>query len=89
MISHTTERFRRAFKHLPWHVQHQAREAYKLFRHNPYHPSLRLKQVHPTRSIYSVRIGMSYRALGVRDGEEIIWFWVGSHGDYDKLLSQL
>ncbi len=34
----------------------------------------------------SVRIGIGYRALGVRKGEEIIWFWIGSHADYDRLL---
>jgi len=89
MRSRTTERFRKAFKRLPEQVQRQAREAYKLFRQNPYHPSLRFKQVHPTRPIYSVRISIDYRALGVRDGDEIIWFWIGSHSDYDKLISRL
>jgi hypothetical protein len=32
---------------------------------------------------------MDYRALGVREGDEIIWFWIGSHADYDRLLSRL
>jgi hypothetical protein len=89
MISHTTARFRQAFRKLPGHIQRKAREAYRLFKQNPYHPSLRLKQVHPTRPIYSVRVGMSYRALGTRSDDEIIWFWIGTHGDYDKLVSQL
>lgn len=89
MISHTTERFRLAFADLPSRIKRQARAAYGLFRQNPYHPSLRFKQIHPTKPIYSVRIGMEYRAVGVRDGEEIIWFWIGTHGDYDKLLSRL
>jgi hypothetical protein len=35
-----------------------------------------------------VRIGLAYRALGVRDGEEIIWFWIGSHAHYDRLLRE-
>ena len=89
MISHTTERFRRALNALPDRVQQQAREAYRLFRLNPYHPSLRFKQVHPSKPIYSVRISRDYRAVGIRDGDEVIWIWVGSHADYDKLLSQL
>ena len=39
--------------------------------------------------VYSVRISLEYRALGIRAGEEIVWFWIGSHGNYDKLVSQL
>jgi hypothetical protein len=89
MRSRTTERFRKAFEGLPEQVQRQAREAYKLFTRNPYHPSLRFKQVHPTQPIYSVRVSLEYRALGVREGEEMIWFWIGSHADYDKLISRL
>lgn len=87
MKSHTTERFRRAFKNLPREVQDQARRAYSLFERDPYHPSLRFKQVHSTRPIYSVRINVDYRALGVRGGETIIWFWIGSHAGYDHLIS--
>jgi mRNA-degrading endonuclease RelE of RelBE toxin-antitoxin system len=86
MRSHTTERFRKAFSQLPEQVQRQAREAYKLFRQNPHHPSLRFKQIRQTSSIYSVRISIEYRALCVREGDEVIWFWIGSHADYDKLI---
>ena len=39
--------------------------------------------------IYSVRIGKGYRAVGQRDKKGILWFWIGSHAEYDKLLSQL
>lgn len=89
MKSRTTERFRSAFERLPAAVQRRAGAAYGLFRKDPHHPSLRFKQVHPTRLIYSVRIGLGYRALGVRDRDEIIWFWIGSHADYDRLLADL
>jgi mRNA-degrading endonuclease RelE of RelBE toxin-antitoxin system len=89
MKSHTTRRFREAFKHLPKPTQRRAREAYNLFQQNPYHPSLRFKQVHPTKPIYSVRISRDYRAVGVRDGDEMVWFWIGSHTDYEQLLSNL
>jgi len=89
MTSHTTEHFRHAFKQLPQHVQRQARQAYRLFKQNPYHPSLHFKQVHPTRPIYSVRISLDYRAVGIREGEVVIWFWIGVHADYEKLISRL
>jgi len=53
-------------------VQAQARLAYRLFRDNPSHPGVRFKQVHPTRPIYSASVGLGYRALGVREGQDIV-----------------
>jgi hypothetical protein len=88
VISRTTPEFRRAFAELPSEVQHRARRAYRLFRQNPNHPSLRFKTVHPRRPIYSVRISPGYRAVGILEGDEIVWFWIGSHADYDRLHSQ-
>lgn len=89
MKSHTTERFRKLFAALPESVREQAREAYRFFRENPQHPGLQFKRVHPTKPIYSARVNIDYRVLGVRDGDEIAWFWIGSHDDYDKLLARL
>jgi hypothetical protein len=89
MKSHTTEGFRKTFSALPDQVQRQAREAYRLFTQNPYQPSLRFRRVHSVQPIYSARISIDYRALGVYAGDAIVWFWIGSHADYDRLLSQL
>ena len=89
MISHTTTRFRRAFLGLPEETRRQAKEAYKLFKRNPYHPSLRFKQVHPKEPIFSVRAGLGFRAVGIKEGDTIVWFWIGTHSDYDRLLSTL
>jgi mRNA-degrading endonuclease RelE of RelBE toxin-antitoxin system len=86
--SYRTERFRKTFNELPKSIQHQAKEAYKLFIRNPNHPSLRFKQIHTQKQIYSVRIGLGYRALGVRSEDKIIWFWIGSHAAYAKLIAQ-
>ena len=55
----------------------------------PQPPEPALQARHSTRPIYSVRIGLGYRALGVREADEIVWFWIGSHADYDQLLSDL
>jgi hypothetical protein len=68
-------------------VKEHARDAYRLFRENPDHSSLRFKRVHPTDPIYSVRIGLGYRAVGAREGDTIYWFWIGGHADYDRLIS--
>jgi hypothetical protein len=87
MKSRTTERFRKAFSGLPSKIRGQGRVAYKLFQQNPFHPSLHFKQVHPSKPIFSVRIGRDYRALGVMQADTIVWFWIGSHSEYDGLLS--
>jgi hypothetical protein len=87
MKSHTTERFRKLFRALPHQIQKQGREAYRLFKQNPHHPSLRFKQI--VGSVYSVRITLDYRAVCTRDGDEHVWFWVGSHEDYNKLIARL
>ena len=89
MISHTTKRFRALFDEMPAEVRNQARRAYRLFQDNPNYPSLRFKPVHATQPIYSVRIGQGYRAVGVVSGEEIVWYWIGSHADYDRLLDDM
>lgn len=87
MTSRTTRRFRDAYAELPEYVRTQARAAYRQFQRDPHHPSLRFRQVHPTRPIYSARVGLGYRALAVRDGETVVWFWVGSHAEYDRLIA--
>ena len=87
MTSQTTERFRKSLAALPDHIQQRARQVYASFQQNPNHPGLQFKQVHSTRPIYSVRISLDYRALGVLDDDEMIWFWIGSHADYDRLLA--
>lgn len=89
MISFTTRGFREMFAVLPVSVQNQAREAYRLFRQNPAHPGLHFKQVHANPPTYSARVGISYRAVGALDGDTVIWFWIGKHADYDRLLDRL
>lgn len=89
MISITTERFRKAYSELPPHIQDSARKAYKLWKINPRHPSLQFKQIHNTKPIYSVRIALAWRSIGVKQSNTIIWFWIGSHADYDKMIDSL
>lgn len=89
MKSRTTHRFRQALAALPEEAQRTAGRAYTLFQQNPRHPSLRFRRVHPTESIYSIRVGLHHRALGWVEGDVVVWFWIGSHADYDALISQL
>jgi mRNA-degrading endonuclease RelE of RelBE toxin-antitoxin system len=87
--SRTTKQFRAAFDSLPPKIKRQAREAYRLFQQDPHHPGLHFKQIEDLEGIYSVRVGLRYRAVGTRNDDAIVWFWIGSHSDYDKLLSRL
>jgi len=47
---------------------------------------LYFKQIHGRAPVYSVRIALGWRALAVRSGDEYVWFWIGSHADYDKVI---
>ena len=60
MNSRITSQFRQAFGNLPESVREQTREAYRQFKLDPNHPSLRFKKVHPELPIYSVRVSKSY-----------------------------
>jgi hypothetical protein len=87
--SHTTGRFRDGYAALPVTVQRQARVAYRLFKLDPSHPGLHFKKIHPKRPIYSARVGIGYRALAVLEGKHAIWFWIGTHADYDRMVAKL
>jgi hypothetical protein len=87
--SRATPRFWAAYRELPPEIQGLARKAYQLFRENPAHPSLHFKRVHDRDPVYSARVSLGYRAVGLLEDEDITWFWIGSHADYDRLLARL
>jgi hypothetical protein len=84
--SRTTRRFWRLFSDLPAEVQQEARRAYQLFQTTPAHPGLRFKKVEGEDDIYSARIGLGYRALAVMKKDRVVWYWIGSHAEYDRLV---
>ncbi len=89
MTSLASSRFWKAFDALPRDIQRQAVDAYELWKKDPYHESLQFKRLHTKRPIYSVRIGLHWRALAVRDADTMTWFWIGSHADYDSMIENL
>lgn len=89
MISKATDKFWNAYAVLPAGIRKQARQAFKRFSVNPYHPGLHFKRIHSTRPIFSVRISRDYRAVGVMTQDEIVWFWIGSHMAYDHLVKAM
>ena len=61
-----------------------AKEKYRLWEQDSFHPSLHFKPL--KADVWSVRINQNYRALGRRQGALIVWFWMGTHAEYDKLV---
>ena len=76
MTSSVTQEFRQRLARLPAAIQEQAARAYALWRSDPYHNSLQFKRVSQRQPIYSVRVGLGYRALGLREDEHLYWFWM-------------
>jgi hypothetical protein len=89
VTSSVSREFRQQLARLPAAAQEQAARAYARWRSNPYHNSLQFKRVSQRQPIYAVRIGLGYRALGLREADHLYWFWIGSHGEYDELLRRL
>jgi hypothetical protein len=89
MKSFASARFWRLYSDLPISTRRQADKAYRLWLDDPYHGGLQFKRIHPGRPIYSVRISRDWRALGIKKDEEIVWFWIGSHSEYDHIISRL
>jgi hypothetical protein len=81
----TTPRFWRHYRALPKEVQKAAKDCYQLLKADPAHPSLHLKKV---GRYWSVRAGAAHRSLGVEIPEGILWFWIGTHDEYEKLIGQ-
>jgi hypothetical protein len=87
MKSRTTRKFWRLFEDLPDDIQEHVRRTYEQWRRDPAYPSVQFKRVSASEPIYSVRIGIAYRALGRLDGDTVTWFWIGSHDEYDRMLA--
>jgi hypothetical protein len=87
--SRTTKSFLEQFERLPEEVQKQAKRSYILWKNNPYHGSLQFKRVSRRQPIYSVRLGLGWRVLGLLEADTVYWFWVGSHAAYDDFLTRL
>jgi hypothetical protein len=84
MQSRTTRKFWRLFSNLPIEIQRDSRRAYRLFQSNPAHPGLQSKKSEGEDDLYSARIGLEYRALAVIKKDRIVWYWIGSHSEYDR-----
>jgi len=76
--------FWKAYDELPIVIQKLADKNYELLKGNSKHPSLHFKKV---GHYWSVRVGIRYRALAVEVDEGLLWFWIGNHSEYDRMLA--
>ena len=77
------KKFWKYYNELPEPIRKLADENYALRKSAPHHPSLRFKKV---GRFWSARIGLHYRAAAVQQDENFVWFWIGHHSEYDRLL---
>ena len=89
MRSITAPQFWKHYRALPEDVRHRADRAFRLWQINPYAHGLFFKRVGRRQPVFSVRIGQDYRALGLRDDDAIIWFWIGPQDEYERMLGQM
>ncbi|PSB34838.1 hypothetical protein [Chlorogloea sp. CCALA 695] len=73
MESSVTKTFRKQLALLPASVQEQAVKAYGIWIEDPYHPSLQFKRVSQRQPIYSARVSLNYRVLGLLESDRIYW----------------
>jgi hypothetical protein len=85
--SRLTDGFLARFAELPDAVKAQARKAYRLWRENHSHPSLCFKRVHTREPMFSIRVSLNWRAVGLLENDTICWCWIGPHDEYMRYLS--
>ncbi len=83
MTHHASPSFWACYDALPAAVRDLADKQFALLKANPRHPSLHFKRI---KRFHSVRVGVHYRALAVDAPDGMLWFWIGSHADYDRIV---
>lgn len=84
MRSRVTRGFWKAFDALSTETQRQAHEAYEQFSHDAFSPGLNFEEVNKRVGLWSARVNDNVRVLGYRNGDEIVWFWIGTHAEYER-----
>jgi hypothetical protein len=84
VTSRGTAQFWKLYSKLPPNAKAAARIAYQKFHQDPAHPSLHLERVEFEARAWSVRVTLNYRAVALRSGDSCVWFWIGTHRDFDR-----
>ena len=83
MNHHAAPDFWICYRALPSEIQGLADKSFQLLKSDPRHPSLYFKKV---GRYWSVRVGLHYRAAAIEVPDGVLWFWIGTHGAYDRLV---
>ncbi len=89
MNSRTTPEFWKLYEALPQQVQRTADKAYEIWQTNPNTRGLYFKRVGRKEPVYSVRVGRGHRVLGLLVGDTVLWFWIGKHDEYERILKHI
>jgi hypothetical protein len=87
VTSRAAPEFWHLYRQLAPEIQSATRKAYYLFSQNPAHPGLRLERLRVDSRAWSVRITRDYRAVAIRHGDDWLWFWIGTHQQFDRRFS--
>ncbi len=85
MTHHANPRFWRCYRALSAEIRELADRNYEILKTHPNHGSLHFKKI---RALWSVRVGLHYRALATEVGDDLVWFWIGTHAEYDRLVGR-
>ena len=83
MIHYAAPDFWACYRALPTDIQILADRAFGQLKADPHHPSMHFKK---TGTFWSSRVGLHYRALAVEVPNGVLWFWIGTHAEYDRLV---
>jgi hypothetical protein len=80
---HASRAFWACYRALPRSVQQRADKAFRLLKEDSKHPSLHFKKF---GRFWSARVGLHHRAIAVESADGLVWFWIGTHAEYDALV---
>jgi Txe/YoeB family toxin of Txe-Axe toxin-antitoxin module len=87
--SHTTAAFRKLLHALPSRIRKDAHKAWRIWQSDPAAPGLQFKKLKLRGDYWSARVNDDHRVVGMMRGDGIVWFWIGSHDAYERLLKGL
>jgi hypothetical protein len=85
MTHRASRKFWRHYRRLPAAIRALADKNFQLLKVDPRHPSLQFKTV---GRMWSARVGAHYRALAVESGDNLVWFWIGTHAEYNEIIKR-
>ena len=85
IVSYTHPTFWKCYRKLPKEIQELADKKFSLFLSNPFHPSLGFAQ---KGNVWTVDVGLHYRAIAWRENENVVWFWIGTHAAYNRIIGR-